>query len=105
MLTEFGGITLSDDQAGTWGYWRATSAENLADRYTKLLEAVHSTTLFAGFCYTQFSDTYQEANGLLYADRTPKIPLSVISAATRGVGNEPLAVVESMDVQASTPEA
>ena len=32
-------------------------------------------TLLAGFCYTQFADTYQEANGLLYADRTPKIPL------------------------------
>ena len=31
--------------------------------------------MLAGFCYTQFADTYQEANGLLYADRTPKIPL------------------------------
>ena len=32
--------------------------------------------LLAGFCYTQFADTYQEANGLLYADRTPKFPLA-----------------------------
>ena len=29
--------------------------------------------MFSGFCYTQFADTFQEANGLLYADRTPKI--------------------------------
>ena len=28
-----------------------------------------------GFCYTQFADTYQEANGLLFADRTPKLRL------------------------------
>jgi len=39
--------------------------------------------MFAGFCYTQFADTFQEANGLLNADRTPKLPFDVISAATR----------------------
>nr|MBA2303773.1 hypothetical protein [Acidobacteriota bacterium] len=32
----------------------------------------------------QFADTYQEANGLLFADRTPKIPLEKIAAATAG---------------------
>ena len=37
--------------------------------------------LFSGFCYTQFTDTYQEANGLLYADRTPKLPLEEIASA------------------------
>jgi hypothetical protein len=40
------------------------------------------TALFSGFCYTQFADTFQEANGLLYADRTPKLPLERIAAAT-----------------------
>jgi hypothetical protein len=39
----------------------------------------------AGFCYTQFTDTYQEANGLLYADRTPKAPFEAIAEATSGV--------------------
>ena len=33
------------------------------------------------------ADTYQEANGLLYADRTPKFPLEAIAAATRA--NQP----------------
>ncbi|HYW49110.1 MAG TPA: hypothetical protein VE861_00820, partial [Gemmatimonadaceae bacterium] len=37
-----------------------------------------------GFCYTQFTDTYQEANGLLTMNREPKIPLKAIHAATRG---------------------
>lgn len=40
------------------------------------------TALFSGFCYTQFADTFQEANGLLNADRTPKIPITRIAKAT-----------------------
>jgi hypothetical protein len=84
MLTEFGGITYSPDHDGTWGYSRANSPIALADRYRTLLSTVHSLEFFSGFCYTQFADTYQEANGLLYADRTPKFPLEDICAATTG---------------------
>jgi hypothetical protein len=40
--------------------------------------------MFSGFCYTQFADTFQEANGLLRADRTPKIALEKIAAVVRG---------------------
>ena len=73
-------------RGSTWGYSRGRQREDASPtRYCKLLEAVRSIPLFAGFCYTQFADTYQEANGLLYADRTPKIPLDVIAEATRGV--------------------
>ncbi|HUQ87512.1 MAG TPA: glycoside hydrolase family 2 TIM barrel-domain containing protein [Vicinamibacterales bacterium] len=84
MLTEFGGITWSDDPA-TWGYAKVSSPEDLAKRYLTLLEAIHSLGVFAGFCYTQFADTYQEANGLLTADRVPKFPIADIFAATTGV--------------------
>ncbi|MDQ3213721.1 MAG: hypothetical protein M3Q85_13660, partial [Acidobacteriota bacterium] len=49
-----------------------------------LMRAVHSIGLLSGFCYTQFADTYQEANGLLYADRRPKVPLARLATATRG---------------------
>ncbi|HYO14206.1 MAG TPA: glycoside hydrolase family 2 TIM barrel-domain containing protein [Thermoanaerobaculia bacterium] len=84
MLTEFGGIAASKDVQHTWGYSRAASGQDLAERYTALLRAVNSAGLLAGFCYTQFADTYQEANGLLYGDRTPKFPLKEMAAATRG---------------------
>lgn len=84
MLTEFGGIALAPQTKGTWGYTRAASADELARMYTNLLRAVHSLSTLAGFCYTQFADTCQEANGLLYADRTPKFPLDEIARATRG---------------------
>ena len=52
--------------------------------YARLMSALHTLNLLSGFCYTQFADTYQEANGLLYADRRPKIPLDQIAAATKG---------------------
>jgi len=84
MLTEFGGIALSRDPERTWGYARAASAQEFGRRYRELLEVVRELQVFSGFCYTQFADTYQEANGLLFADRTPKIPLEEIAAATAG---------------------
>ncbi|MBY0526997.1 MAG: glycoside hydrolase family 2 [Gemmataceae bacterium] len=84
MLSEFGGIAVAPDRDGAWGYSRTESAEAFAQRYTRLLEAVRALPLLAGFCYTQFADTYQEANGLLNADRTPKFPLEEIARATAG---------------------
>jgi len=86
MLTEFGGIAYSQDRDRTWGYTRVDSPEAFGEQYTRLLAAVRSLPMLAGFCYTQFTDTYQEANGLLYADRTPKFSLEKIRAATRGGG-------------------
>ena len=82
LLSEFGGIALS--QPGTWGYSRCETPEELERRYSALLQVVHGLELLSGFCYTQFADTYQEANGLLYADRTPKFAPEQICRATRG---------------------
>lgn len=84
VLSEFGGIAFSRDRARTWGYSRAGDSAEFARRYYRLMSAVRSLRLLAGFCYTQFTDTYQEANGLMYMDRTPKFPLHEIAVATRG---------------------
>jgi len=87
MLTEFGGIAYAKQPAagGTpvWGYDMVADDASFARRYAALLQVVTHVTLFSGFCYTQFADTFQEANGLLCADRSPKIPLETIAAATR----------------------
>jgi beta-galactosidase/beta-glucuronidase len=88
VLTEFGGIAYNQDAAAdphTWGYSRAHNAESFIELYRQLLAVVNTTTMFSGFCYTQFADTFQEANGLLCADRTPKVSLELIDAATRNV--------------------
>ncbi|MET0534535.1 MAG: glycoside hydrolase family 2 TIM barrel-domain containing protein [Steroidobacter sp.] len=86
-LTEFGGISYHDPDryAGReWGYQSAQNKEDFARVVLSVLEVAATTAMFSGFCYTQFADTFQEANGLLYEDRTPKIPLERIAAAVRG---------------------
>jgi beta-galactosidase/beta-glucuronidase len=85
LLTEFGGIAFTPAAAAdrTWGYDRVHSGEDFLRRYHELMRAVHACRL-AGFCYTQLADTYQEANGLLTAEREPKAPLAELAAATTG---------------------
>jgi beta-galactosidase/beta-glucuronidase len=84
MLTEFGGIAYHPEPGRTWGYSRSETPEELEQRYCALLDAVNRVGLFAGFCYTQLTDTYQEANGLLTMKREPKLPFDVVCHATRG---------------------
>jgi hypothetical protein len=83
ILSEFGGIALSREP-GSWGYARCQSSEDFALQVGDLLCAVRSLELLSGFCYTQLADTYQETNGLLYGDRTPKLPLAQIAGMIRG---------------------
>jgi beta-galactosidase/beta-glucuronidase len=93
MLTEFGGIAFGDPRDDvpppSWGYSQGVDADDLAARYRGLLAAVHQVSAFAGFCYTQFCDTFQEANGLFYADRTPKLDLEVLRRATEAAPDVP----------------
>jgi beta-galactosidase/beta-glucuronidase len=102
VLSEFGGICLAEDPQSTWGYSRCRSADELARRYRELMQAVGSLETLAGFCYTQLTDTYQEANGLLYADRRPKFPLAEIRRATRSGVRAGLHVVEASQESALT---
>ena len=84
VLTEFGGIALRHEGDRTWGYSTCRTPEELLERYSALLEVVRQLPTLAGFCYTQFTDTFQEANGLVYANRTPKIPLDKVALVTSG---------------------
>lgn len=87
VLSEFGGIALSND-GGAWGYTRADNVEAFRSSLLKLLRTVRKMEALSGFCYTQFTDTYQEANGLLYADRTPKLRLDELQRAILGFDDE-----------------
>jgi beta-galactosidase/beta-glucuronidase len=105
VLSEFGGIALSRE-SGAWGYTRAENQEAFRTALFGLLKTVRKLEALSGFCYTQFTDTYQEANGLLYADRTPKLPLDAIQSAILGTDRDlnpaPPIVV---DADAEEPEA
>ena len=85
VLSEFGGISIAKPNDGSsWGYSVVRSARELHERYRALLGAIHASPMLAGFCYTQFADTYQETNGLLTADRTPKFAIEDIASITGG---------------------
>jgi beta-galactosidase/beta-glucuronidase len=84
VLSEFGGIALVPEGERGWGYSSVHTPEQLHAVYGKLMNAVHGARGLAGFCFTQLTDTFQEKNGLAFADRTPKVDPAIISAITRG---------------------
>jgi hypothetical protein len=84
VLSEFGGITFTPQPGVPWfGYGSVANEGDFMQKYEDLLDAVLDSTCLAGFCYTQLADTEQETNGLLHADRTPKMDLEVIRAINR----------------------
>src|SRR5690606_41031743 len=84
IVSEFGGVALSDDPHA-WGYTRARDADDLVRRYAALCRALTRSEALSGFCYTQLTDTYQEVNGLRRMNRTPKAPPERLARATRGL--------------------
>lgn len=83
MITEFGGVSLSDD-GDAWGYTHAGSDSEYASLLLALFDALRASTTVAGFCYTQYIDTAQETNGLLYSDGTPKLPIDTLRHIVTG---------------------
>lgn len=71
MLTEFGGKRIKDSDG--WGYdLPVESVEKYIADIKSDVENILKTPSFCGYCYTQLTDVYQETNGLLRMDRTPK---------------------------------
>ncbi|MGW6353718.1 sugar-binding domain-containing protein [Streptomyces sp. NPDC055092] len=73
VLSEFGGATFEPAEGAEWfGYDTVSTKEDFAERLAGLVAAAVDSGL-AGFCFTQFTDTGQEINGLFSADRQPKL--------------------------------
>ena len=86
VISEFGGISLDVGAGESWhGYGAVKDADQLVERYGQLVGAVLASSAVMGFCWTQLTDTQQERNGLLTADRRPKAPLDRIRAITTRV--------------------
>ena len=84
MITEFGGITYDPDSQEFWnGYGAVNSAEELLERYEGLVTALLHSSVVAGFCYTQLTDTAQERNGLLDENRVPKVDPALLAEINR----------------------
>src|SRR3954470_2720572 len=86
VISEFGGISLDVDDRDSWrGYGAVRDAEQLLAGYADLVGALLASPAVMGFCWTQLTDTQQERNGLLTADRQPKAPMERIRAITSQV--------------------
>jgi hypothetical protein len=81
LVTEFGGLRIEGRDG--WGWIDVADADAFAATYRELVEALMEPGPVEGFCYTQLTDVEQEQNGLLTAERTPKVAPELISAATR----------------------
>lgn len=98
MLTEFGGISYHPDGNGpTYGYGKVSDSESFLAKYRELIDAIVSSPAIAGFCYTQLTDVEQETNGLLTADRQPKlVPTAVHEITTQVSAAVPGDVITKM---------
>jgi beta-galactosidase/beta-glucuronidase len=83
ILSEFGGVAVAATETDAWGYG-VVDLENFEPRLTALFTAVREAKGLAGWCYTQLTDTAQEANGLVDAHRIPKLPVDVIRRIVLG---------------------
>jgi beta-galactosidase/beta-glucuronidase len=98
MLTEFGGIiNIEEAGAGAYGYGTVRGQEAFLARYADLVGAVLDCPTIAGFCYTQLTDTEQERNGLLTAERVPKLD----PAAVRAITSRPSKAIPSEAIAAA----
>lgn len=85
MVSEFGGVSYAPNSSiSTWGYSTVESAEAFAEQLSALFSALHLSPVLAGFCYTQLTDTLQEANGLTDENRKPKLPIATIREIVTG---------------------
>lgn len=83
MLTEFGGIAFAPNSGEPWfGYGTVDNIEQFLHKYEELVTAVLDSPSIVGFCYTQLTDVQQETNGLLTADRQPKLSIEQIYRIT-----------------------
>ncbi len=87
LLTECGGVgfgNYSDDDF-SYGDLPATVGELETD-IRRIANMIHSGIVLQGFVWTQLTDVQQEVNGLLYFDRTPKLPVETFREIFSAVG-------------------
>lgn len=85
IVSEFGGMAFDADKDGsTWGYSSVSNPEEFASIIGQMCKVLGPESGLIGFCYTQLTDTMQEANGLLDENRNPKAPMEQLRKAITG---------------------
>jgi hypothetical protein len=81
MVTECGGIRVT--APGGWGWLEVQDRDQFLDVYRGLIDGLMDPGPVQGFCYTQLTDVQQEQNGLLTADRVPKVDPDLLRPITQ----------------------
>jgi hypothetical protein len=90
LLTECGGIgfttaTLAGDEFAYGDL--PNSADELLARFNMVAASINEAAGLSGYVWTQLTDVQQEINGLLYFDRTPKLPIEQIKTVMLSIGS------------------
>jgi beta-galactosidase/beta-glucuronidase len=109
VITEFGGISFRPAQGSAWfGYATVQTEDEYVEKLRGLFDAIHDSPNLAGYCYTQLTDTMQEANGLLTEDRKPKFPIErlrpIILKPSRAIATEFLDLQRQIALEAAGKE-
>jgi len=80
ILSEFGGVEFVTERSAeqTWGYSSASDPADFERRVRDIMEPVKASPVLGGYCWTQLTDTLQEANGLCDEHRNPKLPAATL---------------------------
>ncbi len=65
-----------------------TTREELERRIRAIAQDIDSAQTLRGFVWTQLTDVAQEKNGLLTFERTPKLPVTLLSELFRSIGSD-----------------
>jgi beta-galactosidase/beta-glucuronidase len=89
LLTECGGVGFARGElAGdefSYGDFPKT-LEEFEVRFQTVADTVSNANKLTGFVWTQLTDVQQEINGVLYFDRTAKLPIDKIRTIIEGIG-------------------
>ena len=80
IVSEFGGIALA--RSGGFGWSEVENVEEFTTMYREMVAALTQHGPVEGFGYTQLTDVEQERNGLLTADRKPKVDIETLREIT-----------------------
>ena len=81
IVSEFGGLRIAG--SGGWGWLEVGDQAEFLQAYRGLVDALMEPGPVEGFCYTQLTDVEQEQNGLLTADRLPKLEPELLRPVTQ----------------------
>lgn len=79
IVSEYGGLAFLNGLSGDdWGYGAVATEDDFCKRFGELCRAIKKIGYISGYCYTQYSDVWQEKNGLVTMDRKNKVDFAKI---------------------------